>query len=84
MSYEKQNYLYNKNIIAYICLVHFLINVKQMNCKTESYFVIMFSMVGHIWIHVGLHAVGLEEQDDAKMRRCAAALNVMRNWTSVG
>ncbi len=51
-----------------------------MNCKTESYFVI----VGHIWIHVGLYAVGLEEQDDAKMRSCTAALNVMRNWTSVG
>ncbi len=32
--------LHNKNIVAYICLVHFLINVKtKMNCKTESYFV---------------------------------------------
>ncbi len=43
--------LHNKNIIAYICLVHFQINVKtKMNCKTESYFLIMFSMVGRIWI----------------------------------
>ncbi len=40
-----------KNIIAYICLVNFLINVKsKMNCKTESHFLIMFSMVGRIWI----------------------------------
>ncbi len=32
------------NIIAYICLVFFLINVKtKMNCKTESYFLIVFS-----------------------------------------
>ncbi len=40
--------LHNKKIIAYICLVHFLINVKnkKWNCKTESYFLIMSSMVG--------------------------------------
>ncbi len=49
--------LHNKNIIAYICLVHFLINVKtKMNCKTESYFLIMFCMVGRIWIRDWLHA----------------------------
>ncbi len=24
-----------------------------MNCNTESYFLIMFSMVGRIWIHDG-------------------------------
>ncbi len=37
--------LLNKNIISYICLVHFLINVKtKMNCKTESYFLIMLIM----------------------------------------
>ncbi len=30
-----------KQIIAYICLVHFLINVKiKMNCKTESNFLL--------------------------------------------
>ncbi len=28
-----------------------------MNCKTESYFFIMFSMVGRIWIGDGPHAV---------------------------
>ncbi len=40
-----------------ICLVRFLINVKtKINCKTESYFFIMFSMVGRIWIHDGPHA----------------------------
>ncbi len=45
---------YNKNIIAYICLVHFLINLKtKINYKTESYFLIMFSLVGRIWIRDG-------------------------------
>ncbi len=35
--------------LAYICLVNFLINEKtKMNCKTESYFFIMFRMVGRI------------------------------------
>ncbi len=30
--------------LAYICLVHFLINVKnKTNCKTESNFLIMFN-----------------------------------------
>ncbi len=49
--------LHNKNIVAYICLVRFLINVKtKTNCKTESYFLIMFSMVGRIWIRDRLHA----------------------------
>ncbi len=43
--YEKQMSLLNKNIISYICLVNFLINVKtEMNCKTESYFFIMLIM----------------------------------------
>ncbi len=42
---------HNQNVIAYICLVHFLIHVKtKINCKTESYFLIMFSMVGCVWI----------------------------------
>ncbi len=27
-----------------------------MSCKTESYFLIMFSMVGRIWIRDGPHA----------------------------
>ncbi len=27
-----------------------------MYCKTESYFLIKFSMVGHIWIRDGPHA----------------------------
>ncbi len=32
-------------------------NVKaKMNCKTESYFWIMFFMVGGIWIRDGPHA----------------------------
>ncbi len=49
--------LHNKYIIAYICLVHFLINIKtKINCKTESYFCIMFSMVGRIWICDEPHA----------------------------
>ncbi len=43
--YEKLISLLNKNIISYICLVHFWINVKtKMNCKTESYFLIMLIM----------------------------------------
>ncbi len=55
----KKNILHNKNITAYICLVHFLINVKtKMNSKTDIYFLIMFSMVGRIWIRDGLHATG--------------------------
>ncbi len=61
--------LHNKNIIAYICLVHFFINVKtKMNCKTESNFLIIFSMVGDIWIRDGPHAArwwrttGLEQK----------------------
>ncbi len=30
--------LQNKNIIAYICLVHFLINMKiKINCKTKLF-----------------------------------------------
>ncbi len=54
--------LHNKNIKAYICLVHFKINVKtKMNCKTESYFLIMFSMVGRIRHSVrGLRTTGLQ------------------------
>ncbi len=41
--------------MAYICLVHFLINVKtKMICKTDSYF-IMFRMVGRIWIRERPH-----------------------------
>ncbi len=45
--------LHYKNFIAYICLEIFLINVKtKMNCK-QSYFFIMFSMVGRIWIRDG-------------------------------
>ncbi len=37
--------LHNKNIIAYISLVHFLINVKpKMNGKTESYFLFVFRL----------------------------------------
>ncbi len=41
--------LHNKNIVAYICLVNFVINVKtKINCKTESYF--FHVQVGHIWI----------------------------------
>ncbi len=55
--YEKQISLLNKNIISYICLVHFWINVKtKMNCKTESYFLIMlimFNYGGRIWIRDG-------------------------------
>ncbi len=32
-------------------------NVKtKMNCKTESYFLIIFSLVGRIWIRDGPHA----------------------------
>ncbi len=31
-----------------------------MNCKTESYFLIMFSMVGRIWICDGPRAPGSE------------------------
>ncbi len=39
----KNKIILHKNIIAYI-LVNFLINVKpKMNCKTESYFLIVFS-----------------------------------------
>ncbi len=39
------------NIKAYICLVHFLINVKtKMNCKTDFFFYY------RIWIRDGLHA----------------------------
>ncbi len=54
--------LHNKNIKAYIFLVHFQINVKtKMNCKTESYFLIMFSMVGRIRHSVrGLRTTGLQ------------------------
>ncbi len=51
----KNKIILHKNIIAYICLVHFLINVK-IYCKTESNFFIMFSMVGRIWIRDGPHA----------------------------
>ncbi len=41
----------HKITIAYIRLVKIFINVKtQINCKTESYFLIMFRMVGRIWI----------------------------------
>ncbi len=41
----KNKIILHKNIIAYICLVHFLINVKpKMNCKTESYFLIVFKL----------------------------------------
>ncbi len=48
--------LHCRNFITYICLVHFQTNVKtKMNCKTESYFLIMFSMVGRIWIPDGPH-----------------------------
>ncbi len=35
-----------------------------MNCKTESNFLIMFSMLGHIWIwtHMcGLRTTGLDD-----------------------
>ncbi len=46
--------LHKKNIIAHICLVHFLIHEKtKMISKTESYFLMMFSMVGRIWIREG-------------------------------
>ncbi len=39
----KNKIILHKNIIAYI-LVYFKINVKtKMNCKTESYFLIVFS-----------------------------------------
>ncbi len=39
-----KNVIILHNIIAYICLVIFLINVKtKMNCKTESYCLIVFS-----------------------------------------
>ncbi len=40
----------NKNISLHLFSI-FLINIKtKMNCKTESYFFIMFFMVGCIWI----------------------------------
>ncbi len=41
--------LHNKNIIAYICLIFFFINVKtQMNCKTESIFFYYAQHGGHL------------------------------------
>ncbi len=56
--------LHNKNIIAYICLVNVLINVKtKMNCKTEKLF---FIYVQHGGPHLystpgrGLRTTGLE------------------------
>ncbi len=39
---RKTKLFYITKTLAYICLVHFLINVKT-NCKTESYFLIMFN-----------------------------------------
>ncbi len=51
----KNKIILHKNIIAYICLVHFLINVKtKMNCKTEKLFLIY---VQHGGPHTGLEPI---------------------------
>ncbi len=70
--------LHNKNIIAYICLVNFYMNVKtKINCKTESYVFIMFSMVGRIWMREGPHATRGPGVENHWFKRSLLSLNLI-------
>ncbi len=67
-------------------------NVKtKMNCKTESYFLIMFSMVGRIWMREGPHATRGPGVENHWFKRSLLSLNLIsffstplwtvQNWT---
>ncbi len=62
-----------------------------MNCKTESYFLIMFSMVGRIWMREGPHATRGPGVENHWFKRSLLSLNwisffstplwTVQNWT---
>ncbi len=67
-------------------------NVKtKMNCKTESYFLIMFSMVGRIWMRERPHATRGPGVENHWFKRSLLSLNLIsffstplwtvQNWT---